>query len=75
MKIEACIKKGKECYEESLQRSVAAEVSPGLTQMCLRDKAGGHLFTLCLLHMSQKNMAEKWEAKWYPVAHNPASLK
>ncbi|XP_036755135.2 E3 ubiquitin-protein ligase TTC3 isoform X1 [Manis pentadactyla] len=27
MKIEECIKKGKECYEESLQRSVAAEVS------------------------------------------------
>lgn len=42
MKIEECIKKGKECYEENLQRSVAAEVSPGLTQMCLRDKAGGH---------------------------------
>ncbi|XP_058379067.1 E3 ubiquitin-protein ligase TTC3 isoform X3 [Diceros bicornis minor] len=27
MKMEECIKKGKECYEESLQRAVAAEVS------------------------------------------------
>lgn len=29
MKIEECIKKEKEHYEESLQRAVDAEVSPG----------------------------------------------
>lgn len=57
MKIEECIKKGKENYEESLQRAVAAEVSPGhfsdgqIRQNC----------SLCAeLHMRHNNAAEKY---------------
>lgn len=39
MKIEEHIKKGKEQYEEILQRAMAAEVSPG--HRVMTDRAGG----------------------------------
>lgn len=45
MKIEECIKKRREHYEESLQRAVEAEVSLG---HLVTDVAGCRLFTLCI---------------------------
>lgn len=44
MKVEECIKKGKENYEESLQRAVAAEVS-------LRHLVMGRYGNACVLSL------------------------
>lgn len=73
MKIEESIKKGKEHYEESLQRAVDAEVSPGYSVTDGYSRVS--LFTLHLITRGRTTLLGSVEAEGCPFNHNPASLR
>lgn len=56
MKVEECIKKGKENYEESLQRAVAAEVS---LRHLVMDSYGNVCLLSLQLYMSHNGIAKR----------------
>lgn len=74
MKIEECIKKEKEHYEESLQRAVDAEVSPG---HLVTDRYGRISFVYFVFNYTWGTTAllGSVEAEGYPFTHNPTSLE
>lgn len=73
MKLEECIKKGREDYEEILQRAVAAEVSP--RHLVTGRQAGCHWFALCLVtYGAQQPLLKSVQAEGGAATHNATSL-
>lgn len=74
MKIEECVKKGKEHHEEILQRAVAAEVSPGhlVTDRCSRLSLVCSVFNYI---SGMTTLLENAEAEGSPVTHSATAAR
>lgn len=73
MKIEECIKKGKEHYEESHQRAMAAEVRSW--HVVTGGWKGVVRLLLCLFNYMWGIHISKYGGEGYPITHNSISLK